>query len=100
VVIGYLDGRIVKYPIRPRTEMQYERSFKVGLNRLGEGNEGVNNVYKLAWLVQKENVNDFPGGILPDFEKWADTVDGIEMTKEPILPFDATAAADGSHNSA
>ncbi len=99
ISIAYADGRVVRYPVLPRTEMLFERLYKVGLNRIGDGNEGTNNVYKLAYEVQKVNLADYPTGIIPAFEEWADGVLALDMEREPIVPFAGARSANGSSTS-
>ncbi len=97
--VAYLDGREVRYPLTPVLQMKFERDWHIGVGKLNDGPEGVTNVYKLAFHVQLNNKNDFPGVMPGDLEQWLDLVDGIEVETEDIVPFVANPANGGSANS-
>lgn len=99
VHIAYTDGRTVRYPLTPKLQMTFERDFHIGVGKLNDGPEGVTNVYRLAWHVQKANIADYQGA-LPLLEDWLDGVDGIEVESEDVVPFVATPSNGGSRNSA
>lgn len=97
--IGYTDGRVVSYPITPKLQLQFEKNFGVGVARINDGNQGMTNIYNLAWLTQKANVGDYPGA-LPLVEEWLDAVDAIEVENEDVIPFGQAASVNGSSTSA
>lgn len=97
IVIVYLDGRQERIPIRPRLEMHFERTYKVGINRLAEGSEGATNVYRLAWEAVKAQNGHAPMQLL---DEWSDTIDVVDIEFEEVAPFVEGAPAGGSHNSA
>lgn len=99
VNIAYTDGRVVRYPLTPKLQMTFERDFHIGISKLDDGPEGVTNVYKLAWHVQRHHVADYPGA-LPLLDEWLDAVDGIEVETENVVPFGNTASNAGSPDSA
>jgi hypothetical protein len=96
VRIAYIDGRLGEYPITPVLQMGFERSYHVGIDRLGENNEGALNTYRLAFFVQGKHQADLPEGLLPTFDNWAETIEGVEVVTEDIGPFDPAASANGS----
>lgn len=71
-------------------QMLFERAYKVGINRLMDGNEGMNNSYKLAWLVQSKHPEDVPGGVMPQLDQWAETLDALEVKDEDVVPLGET----------
>lgn len=96
----YLDGRQVTYPVTPMIQMQFERSYKVGINHLMDGNEGMNNSYKLAWLTQSKHAEDMPNGVMPTLDVWAETLDALEVKDEEVVPFVSAPSNGTSPNSA
>jgi hypothetical protein len=98
--IAYMDGRNVEYRVTPVLQMGFERNYKIGIDKLSDGNEGAINTYKLAWFVQAQHKNDMPEGFMPTLEDWAELVDGVEAAAEDITPFVPAASANGSRHSA
>jgi hypothetical protein len=96
VRIAYIDGRASEYPITPRLQMMFERTYKITFNQL---DENVTNRYQLAWAVQKEHQADMPEGFMPGLDEWADTLVGIEVDSEDVVPFVSAPANGGSANS-
>lgn len=99
VQIAYTDGRLSQYPITPVLQMGFEKTYHVGIDRLGENNEGALNTYRLAFFVQSKHQSDLPEGLVPTFDNWAETLEGVEVVAEDIAPFVPAVSANGSHPS-
>lgn len=99
VTIAYIDGRVVTYPITPKIQLTFERTHKVGITKLNDGQEGATNVYRLAHFVQSQNLTGYPANFPIDVEQWLDDVDAVEVNDEAVVPFDAAARNGGSANS-
>lgn len=82
--VAYSDGRVEEYRVTPRVEITFERVAKVGMANAFNGSEGSTNVYRLAWHAAKAAAGD---SVIPDFEKWVDTVEAVDMGKENVTPF-------------
>jgi hypothetical protein len=63
--ITMVDGETEKVPVRPSTQVAYERHFKTTLSN----DIGMEQLYWLAWKAS---------GVVPKFETWLDDLDGVE----------------------
>ncbi len=99
VTIGYTDGRVVTYPITPKIQMLFERTYGIGIAKLNDGNSGATNVYNLAWFVQSHNLIGYPTTFSASVEDWLDTVDAVTVDDEDVVPFGGAALNGGSVNS-
>lgn len=95
VVVAYLDGRQERYPLTPAVDMEFERTYKVSVNRMDDGAAGATNMYRLAWLCARRH-----GGVTKVAEDWANDIEGVDVETEDIAPFVAGAPAADSQNSA
>ena len=83
VLVAKTDGTIVRAPMRPISEMAFERQFHTSLQRGLDAStdEAASHMYWLAYDCERRL-----GGTIPAFDQWAETVDAIDVQTETI-PF-------------
>ncbi len=62
------------YAVGPRTQVAFEREWKVGLPKAFGDGQKMEYVYWLAWKAMQDS-----GAVVKPFEQWLDTVKSVEM---------------------
>lgn len=62
------------YVVGPRTQVAFEREWKVGLPKAFGDQQRVEYLYWLGWKAMQDS-----GAVVKPFEGWLDTVESVEM---------------------
>lgn len=95
VTVLHSDGHTTRNPIRPKVEMHFERTYKVGIGQAFSGDSAATNLYRLAWEVERHS----NGQVIKGFDDWLDGVETVDIEVEGVPPTDAAAAATSSPSS-
>lgn len=83
-VVAYSDGRVERYPISPPVEIQFERTYKVGMGNAFTGDGGTTRLYQLAWEAMRVCPGSGDPQPFPLLEKWVETVDALDVETEDV----------------
>lgn len=87
-VVAYNDGRVEKYPVTPKVEINFETVYKVGMSNAFNGNNGNTRLYQLAWEAMRAAK---PSEVVTTVEKWVEEVAALDIETEDVRPLAAAA---------
>jgi hypothetical protein len=92
VTVLHTDGTVTRNPIRPKVEMHFERTYKVGIGTAFAGDGAATNLYRLAWEVERHS----NGAVIKGFDDWLDEIETVDVEVEPVRPTEDAAGSSPS----
>lgn len=75
------DSTSGTYVIGPKTQVAFEREWKIGLPKAFGDQQKMEYVYWLAWRAMQDG-----GAVVKPFETWLETVESVEMVGSDEAP--------------
>jgi ribulose bisphosphate carboxylase small subunit len=69
------------FTVGPKTQVAFEREWKIGLTKAFADQQKVEHVYWLAWKAMHDG-----GAVVKPFETWLETVESVEMVGADEAP--------------